>query len=57
MEELWKEIPRYPFCEASDDGRIRYKNGHYVHGLALQMRPLKQGTKDDHVIGNSAYLT
>lgn len=43
MEELWKEIPRYPFCEVSNAGRVRYKNGHYVHGLALQMRPLKLG--------------
>ena len=41
MKELWKEIPRYPHCEVSNEGRVRYKETTKIHGLAHHMRPLK----------------
>lgn len=41
MSEHWKEIPRYPHCEVSDTGRVRYKDWFYTtsHGLTKQERP------------------
>lgn len=45
MNELWKEIPRYPHCEASNIGRIRYKEEFWCtcpRGTK-QVRPLKLG--------------
>jgi len=27
MKEIWKTIPRYPDCEASNLGNVRYKEG------------------------------
>ena len=45
MKELWKEIPRYPHCEVSNTGRVRYKESYMrtSHGLTSQERPLKMG--------------
>ena len=45
MNEEWKEIPRYPNCEASSLGRVRYKKDFYncSHGKTKQYRPFKIG--------------
>jgi hypothetical protein len=41
MIEEWKTIPRYPHCEVSNTGRVRYKDYFYIssHGLTKQERP------------------
>lgn len=41
METIWKEIPRYPHCEASNTGLIRYKTLEGRHGKTKKIRPLK----------------
>lgn len=43
MKELWKEIPRYPHCEVSNKGMVRYKDKVHIHGLTKRIRPLKLG--------------
>ena len=45
MKELWKKIPRYPHCEVSNTGKVRYKEYFYrlSHGLTKIERPLKLG--------------
>lgn len=46
MEEIWKDIPRYPYCEVSNTGKVRYKEGIRLHGLTIRERPLKLGGFD-----------
>ena len=41
--EIWKVIPKYPFCEASDLGRIRYIDMKGRHAKTKQIRPQKLG--------------
>lgn len=41
MIEIWKEIPSYPYCEASNLGRIKYKDSYKLHHFDNQIRPLK----------------
>jgi hypothetical protein len=45
MIEEWKTIPRYPHCEVSNTGRVRYKEEFYehCHGLTSRERPYKLG--------------
>jgi hypothetical protein len=45
MNEVWKDIPRYPHCEVSNNGKVRYKRDFYIHCQAKtkQERPLKLG--------------
>lgn len=45
MTEIWKTIPRYPHCEVSNEGRVRYKDSFFIysHRLTKQIRPLKLG--------------
>jgi len=41
MNEEWRTIPRYPHCEVSNTGRVRYKEDYYIHshGLTQRERP------------------
>jgi len=45
MNEVWKTIPRYPNCEVSNKGRVRYKDEYFLHchGLTHQIRPIYLG--------------
>ncbi len=38
MNEIWKDIPKYPHCEVSNQGRVRYKK----EPLSLIGRKLKR---------------
>ena len=45
MNEIWKTIPRYPHCEVSNTGKVRYKEDFYLrcHRLTKRERPIKLG--------------
>lgn len=43
MKELWLQIPRYPHCEVSNTGKVRYKESFELSYGTHRYRPLKLG--------------